>query len=446
MESCGFRKLNRAAIFNPTEPMDANATPELNPRGTTSTPAPPQSVEPSPGPAPTETQPGTRTPGNGSHGPARAPGNGSASGTGSQGSTSASDDDTKVPSKAHLAQKADDAVLLLEFAAESGIDIGDDIRSDILKASFAANGSMDEQTATRFLSSVTKLAAKVSPVTAESLRACQGKTGRFYFYWALCLGLPTVLFSIAAFVSSGLSDNIRQDVSTANVLAVKLTEELEPPATNPPALERGLVRPLPAGVVVNDVLQDLQTFAGAIRAIDRRTLQLNRFLLTKWTDELGTNRENRELNLQMLNTNLPAESEFRIRMYQNVRYRAQNASESVSLWYGAVAKYILPLLYALLGACAYLARRLEREVNAHTFVGDDRHRIHFVIAGIGGLVVGLFTNSSTTQGASLPPLALAFLVGYAVNVFFRFLESLTEAIYRGRDDPDPQPSKPAPKN
>jgi hypothetical protein len=348
--------------------------------------------------------------------------------------------------KLHIAEKADEAVLLLEYAAESGIEIGDDIRGDIIRASFAANDSMDEQTAIKFLSSSTKLAAKVGTVTAESLKACQGKTGsRFYFYLALGLGLPTVLFSIAAFVSSGLSDNIRQDVSIANGLAVKLTGELEPP-TNHAALERGLVRPLPAGVGVNDVLQDLQTFAGTIRAVDRRTRQLNRFLFGNWIDEIGTNRNNRELNLYMLNTNLPAESEFRIRIYQNVRYRAQNAQEGVSLWYGAAAKYILPLLYALLGACAYLARRLDRELRARTFKGDARHRVHLVIAGIAGLVVGLFTNFTGSQGASLPPLAVAFLAGYAVNVFFRFLESLTDAVYQGPEDPGPQRPTPTAKS
>ena len=133
-------------------------------------------------------------------------------------------------------------------------------------------------------------------------------------------------------------------------------------------------------------------------------------------------------------------------MYQNVRYRAQNAQESVSLWYGAVAKYILPLLYALLGACAYLARRLEQEVSGRTFKGDDRYRVHFVIAGIGGLVVGLFTNFTGSQVASLPPLAVAFLAGYAVNVFFRFLESLTDAVYQGPEDPGPQRSTPSTKS
>jgi len=45
-------------------------------------------------------------------------------------------------------------------------------------------------------------------------------------------------------------------------------------------------------------------------------------------------------------------------------------------------------------------------------------------------VVGLFTNFNVTQGGSLSPLALAFLVGYAVDVFFSFLEGLLRAFGR----------------
>jgi len=46
------------------------------------------------------------------------------------------------------------------------------------------------------------------------------------------------------------------------------------------------------------------------------------------------------------------------------------------------------------------------------------------IAMIGGFVVGLFTNF--TQGIALPPVAMAFLVGYGVEIFFPFLDAFLE--------------------
>ena len=107
------------------------------------------------------------------------------------------------------------------------------------------------------------------------------------------------------------------------------------------------------------------------------------------------------------------------------------------MFYGAMASGILPVLYALLGACAFLLRSFEQQVKARTFTLNDAHAARFVIAAIGGAVVGLFSNFTLTQSASIPPLAIAFLVGYAVDVFFSFLESLLQSVSRGKGAASP---------
>ena len=66
-------------------------------------------------------------------------------------------------------------------------------------------------------------------------------------------------------------------------------------------------------------------------------------------------------------------------------------------------------------------------MRTRTFTPSAANSARFLIAGIGGGVVGLFNNFTITQGASIPPLAVAFLVGYAVDVFFSFLEGLLQA-------------------
>jgi ABC-type Fe3+-siderophore transport system permease subunit len=78
-----------------------------------------------------------------------------------------------------------------------------------------------------------------------------------------------------------------------------------------------------------------------------------------------------------------------------------------------------------------------------TFTPSVANSARFLMAGIGGAVVGLFNNFSITQGASIPPLAIAFLVGYAVDVFFSFLESLLQAFTKTRNSvsaPAPTPA------
>jgi hypothetical protein len=113
-------------------------------------------------------------------------------------------------------------------------------------------------------------------------------------------------------------------------------------------------------------------------------------------------------------------------VYQDVRYFAQSTREAVSTSIGAVATCVLPVLYALLGACAYLLRSIEEQFKLRTFNPPDVHTARFLIAAIGGAVVGLFNNFNITQNASIPPLAIAFLVGYAADVFFSFLEGLLQ--------------------
>jgi hypothetical protein len=80
-----------------------------------------------------------------------------------------------------------------------------------------------------------------------------------------------------------------------------------------------------------------------------------------------------------------------------------------------------------LGAAAFLLRQDESEISTRTFTRSHRHIPRYLIAGIGGLVIGQFNFS---QGVALSPLALAFLVGYAVDVFFSFLEGLLQSFKR----------------
>jgi hypothetical protein len=128
-----------------------------------------------------------------------------------------------------------------------------------------------------------------------------------------------------------------------------------------------------------------------------------------------------------------------------VRSFAQSVGEDVTVFYGAFIACVLPVLYALLGTSAYLLRSFEQDMSNRTFTPSHTDSPRFLIAGIGGAVIGLFNNTfNISQGASIPPLAIAFLVGYAVDVFFSFLESLIQTFTKNRavsnTSSAPQPS------
>ncbi len=190
---------------------------------------------------------------------------------------------------------------------------------------------------------------------------------------------------------------------------------------------------LPDGIDKKDVIQDLQAFAAAIRDMyggARRMNQLYRFQPDPFTFGKSTTTKSitEILELPPGLPNLALAATERVCVYQRARYYAQSTEESAKIFTGAVATCILPVLYALLGAGAYVLRRLESQLRSRTFI-NEAHSPRFITAAIAGAVVGVFNFG---QGVSVSPLAIAFLAGYAVDVFFAFLESMIQTLSKPR--------------
>ena len=364
----------------------------------------------------------------------------------------------------------EDAERLLKYAAEIGIEVDDNTRNSVLEARAAVSEGWNERIAANLLAALTKLAAQLKPVTAESLRSYNTQaTVRSYWIVAICLAACIVPFSVASFVASAISKSITADIATANDLAVKLTAQFGPvgnqtPAAAPvaasarsspsnktaaPATPSGnatkTVSSLPAGLSPTDAITELQTFASLIRAIYTRSRQLNGFIFhsinNPFSDLRAPGEFKRTFQLPVpLPPDLAPVVTGRVIVYQDARSFAQDVVDDVSVFYGATTTCILPVLYALLGTCAYLLRRFSQEMRTRTFVPSHSDSARFLIAAIVGAVVGLFNNFTISQGVSIPPLAIAFVVGYAVDVFFSFLEGLIQAFSKstnGSSTPSP---------
>jgi hypothetical protein len=333
--------------------------------------------------------------------------------------------------------------------------VDDTTRGSILHAKAATSAAWDETVSAALLAALTKLAAELHPVTAESLGASSGKltkpTIKTLRLWAFLLAIPIVVFSVLGFISASISSAIRADVTTANQLLVKLRSELgspEAPSAGTPDKPK-----LPEGLNQGEVLTQLQQYASTIRAIDARTRQLNWFVFNaerdpfaelRWNPKLSdegrkTNKTNQEtlkekFQLDIGLPNMPKDLDKLTNTYQDVRSFALDVVDLTSVSYGAITTCLLPILYALLGTCAYLLRSFEEQLRTLTFTPSSRATwARFLIAGIGGAVVGLFGNFSINEGASISPLAIAFLVGYAVDVFFSFLEGLLQSFTKPKN-------------
>jgi hypothetical protein len=320
------------------------------------------------------------------------------------------------------------------------VEVDGAIRDKVLQARTAGNAGWNDKTVADLLEALTQLAARLKPVTAESLKACHDDTRaafRIYGIMSICMAIVIVSFSAVSFTTTFISKAISQDIATANDLAAKLRTQLGAPP--PPGTSTNDPSQPPPGLSESDVITELQQYASTIRAVDTRARQLNRFVFPHEKDpfaqvrtNLATLRERFQLDVGL--TNLVHARDSRTATYQEVRSFAQSVVDGVSCSYGAFAASVLPVLYALLGTCAYLLRSFEQQMMSRTFIASPAYSARFLIAAIGGAVVGLF-NFTITQGASIPPLAIAFMVGYAVDVFFAFLEGLIQAFTKRAPPP-----------
>jgi hypothetical protein len=360
-----------------------------------------------------------------------------------------------------LEESIADAQQLLIYATRRGIEIDNTVSSLIIGAARKPTAVLDGDAAGLLLAAIAGLAAKVAPVTAQSIAACRTiarREIRRYTYVALALAFIIVLLSIASSVTNGISNSITTSITNANELVLQLHTELDTSPTPAPvpghtALPQASDYDQPEVPGPPGALSQLQQFASTIRELRDETQQLNWFLVVRFPDPTAiapkpspspvavgainatvaqkpfssptpvatSNPFELSPYLPNLFESLRIESNNKTATYQDVREWAKDVQGTIGLWYGAISTILLPMFYALLGACAYLLRLFSKELASGSFSNAYDISARFFVALIGGIIVGLF--GSWTAGVSLSPLALAFLVGYAADVFFAFLEN-----------------------
>ncbi|HEX5795942.1 MAG TPA: hypothetical protein VFY19_08880, partial [Geminicoccaceae bacterium] len=96
-----------------------------------------------------------------------------------------------------------------------------------------------------------------------------------------------------------------------------------------------------------------------------------------------------------------------------------------------LATYVLPALYGLLGACAFVLRQLSADMGQLRFAHDLRVRytLRLNIGLLAGLAVGWFISPDQNASvvANLSPLALAFVAGYGSDLLFAVLDRIVAA-------------------
>ena len=319
-----------------------------------------------------------------------------------------------------------DAECLLEYACQSGVELDEKLVHAIVAASKRRTELNDDET-TAALIAITTLANRLKPVTAESVKASKNRASGRQYSWAALLGLTLLAISVLSYITGSASDALNSDIARANQLAVRLNSRVQ--LQSPAAGNTGAA----AAQYDQNVLTDLQQYAGTIREIEGVAHQLSFYVFASQNDPVakkGFDPNSLEISVPVVvGSAVPALTVT----YQQVRSFAQDVQRRTAVYYGAITKFVLPPLYAILGTYAYLLRLFSEQVRLRTFVPSISDKARFIIAGIGGIAVGLFSNSFNLEAtASLSPLAIAFLVGYGTDIFYSVLDRLEDAFMKPR--------------
>jgi hypothetical protein len=332
-------------------------------------------------------------------------------------------DQTLAVNDVVLSQKLSEAELMLAHAAETGKKLKSDVIATLTNARDAyTHRAWTKALTEQFWPAYSQLCAAIKPVTGESLTACGCKNIiKRYRLGAFCLVSLILPLSILMFVNTSISNEINNHIKENNDLVVKLHDQL------------ANIQP---GRAQNDIITQLQQLATSNRSLYSLASILNYSILGAERDPLSDVDKRQALQLPVPLAD-PANAGFdKIRTYQDIRTYAKDVQQMNLMIYGAITVYFLPVLYAWLGACAYALRSVSQQVRARTYTSSSADFARIIIAVIAGLVVGLFNNF--TQGISLSPLAVAFLVGYGVEIFFSFLDTFLGTLRKGGSRELPQ--------
>ena len=339
-----------------------------------------------------------------------------------------SDDVGRVALNDSAKRSVDDAVVLIEYAAEAGIEMkAEDVAAILVMAADAQANATTRGRLAAFYAALTNVAARLSPVTADTIRACASPTAARSLkrnqFWASILTALIITLSIIAFVDTSFATKLSADVDAENGRAVQLRTMLEHPDTGGCSV---LDTVTAQKARQSEDITVLQQFAAGLRDIYGRAIKLNYFVMRIEHDplELGSPQAGRRDRLQLKPglINFDAEVVCKISAFEEVRDFAQNILLDNTVAFGAIAAYILPVAYAMLGALAFRLRAFSDTIRKRTYHPSYADSARMMAALIAGAIVSLF-NGFNAQ-VTLSPLALAFLTGYGVEIFFTFLDTI----------------------
>jgi len=360
-----------------------------------------------------------------------------------------------------------DARLLVDFAVTSNRHVEDKIIDDILKKTkelgdLDAQQSIDLEKEAEFWKAYQALTQATIPVSASSIAQSEAEARKWYGATAKHAAVTVILFLVWALLQATwvIGTTLRKDLDDADK-AISVNEDKRRPIdfqlrileSEHDRLEESL-----KDVAIRKRLQeigDLQTkLTEQIFPIDQEltTLRNQREplveLLNGWYSTT-TFRPSLKIDAKILDLQRQVDdikkheilkksgsflSNFQItqltrQIGQARDQRVFELKHRADLLLDVLQKYTFPVLLGLLGALTYILRSMIVQLREYSYRSNFSSLtfVRICLGMMSGLLGGMLISPNDTVLKNLPPLALPFLFGYAIEVIFSFLDRIVKA-------------------
>lgn len=336
--------------------------------------------------------------------------------------------------KGQLSQAVKNANLMLVHASEQGLKIEQDLIEHVIKAKYLeSRDKWTEGDEVDFWRTFRDISQAIQPVTIESILAANtllkpsewqskflGKKSRTLTRKAVHRYVRGALFSLGLMlviqVYSLIGTTVLHNIENSDAKITDLENQI--------ALQ-----------------QELKNFQKSIAFELQKDLvaeqrEKNIELLAKWLRPIDYLLFNKPADLSIFR--LEKSKRLDKRTYDQINdvgVRVIQAAQHPILIIGA---YILPLLYGLLGAYAYILRVLFEEIRTITYSMDSdiRYILRINLGALAGLMVGLFNVT-----VNFSPLAIAFVAGYSIEFLFMAIDRLIDSVNKVKTVPQESAKK-----
>jgi len=172
------------------------------------------------------------------------------------------------------------------------------------------------------------------------------------------------------------------------------------------------------------VQDEMNTLQGKIDSIQVTNISADtQKLLDSVADKITNGRKEKKLKLEIQMNELESQAQA-----EAIREDSSPAQLVGRFVLDILQSYLLPLLYGILGAATFAVRSLSRQIRSvrYSETSGVQYLSHISLGAMAGILVGWFSFLIPNDNfiGSISPMAIAFLVGYNIELLFSKMDEL----------------------